>query len=332
MWLRAIAVAVLFLASDYAKANETPPLPERNPLRNSTPPPLPERNPRRTAPPECANTTVFYRPNVQIPKSCAKKARLRVLDHLHRESFLEVCKDDEKKIDMEGAARIEDLCKKEAFLLNWETKGKYRRLSAGQARRCPYAYGALDENRRPVCLDPMYSVAADPRFYKTGDVVFFPDLVGMPIPEDYRVDGDKHDGFMIVRDIGDYIKGQGRFDMFSGSLHWSDRANPFSRRGFSNQKNCHKFEIITGEKADEVRKKHNFPNSRYSMKISTSPPEIEPGKTMAENDAELQKLCNALYPPPETGAPGAADGAGAAGVGSTPTTPATPAPPPADAK
>jgi 3D (Asp-Asp-Asp) domain-containing protein len=74
------------------------------------------------------------------------------------------------------------------------------------AAQCPQGMGAFK-----VCLDPYRSVAADPSFFKMGDVIFVPILRGKILPN-----GETHDGYMTVRDTGGDIHGSGRFDFFIG--------------------------------------------------------------------------------------------------------------------
>lgn len=78
--------------------------------------------------------------------------------------------------------------------------------------RCPYGWGS-----RGNCLNPCKSVAADLRYHKVGDRLFFPSLRGKICR------GKVHDGYVTVADKGDDIKGPDRFDFF-----WGNCSNPKS--------------------------------------------------------------------------------------------------------
>jgi hypothetical protein len=70
---------------------------------------------------------------------------------------------------------------------------------------CPNGWGA-----RSNCLNPCKSVAADRRYHKIGEVLFFPRLRGQICR------GKVHDGFVQVADVGSAIVGQDRFDFYWG--------------------------------------------------------------------------------------------------------------------
>ncbi len=67
-----------------------------------------------------------------------------------------------------------------------------------------------------TCLHPCRALAADPRYHRPGEVIFFKNLVGMTC----GTGRDKmiHDGFMVVTDNGnpDAINIEGRFGLFWG--------------------------------------------------------------------------------------------------------------------
>lgn len=67
-----------------------------------------------------------------------------------------------------------------------------------------------------TCLHPCRSLAADPRYHRPGEVIFFKNLVGLSC----GTGRDKmvHDGFMVVTDNGnpDAINIEGRFGLFWG--------------------------------------------------------------------------------------------------------------------
>lgn len=114
---------------------------------------------------------------------------------------------------------------------------------------CIYGYGV-----NSLCLDPYFSIAADLRIYKPGDVIFVPDLVGLKLPT-----GIEHNGFFVIRDEGRGIVGPGRFDFFSGNQGWLDPQNPFVQRHLEDENTRMKYYQIKGELAQIVREKRGFP-------------------------------------------------------------------------
>ena len=77
------------------------------------------------------------------------------------------------------------------------------------------------EYNRTNALFPCRTVAADPRHYKTGTVLYIPALKGRICAQT----GKPMDGCFVVGDTGGAIKGQGRFDMFGGECAKFDGAH-----------------------------------------------------------------------------------------------------------
>ncbi len=94
---------------------------------------------------------------------------------------------------------------------------------------CPYGLGVAN-----LCLQPFISIAADRNRYKAGDVIYVPAVAKAKIE---LPDGDIHQGFFIVTDTGDAIVGSGRFDFYTGPMHYSDPKNPFVKLGLQSKDN-----------------------------------------------------------------------------------------------
>lgn len=114
---------------------------------------------------------------------------------------------------------------------------------------CIYGYGV-----KGICLDPFYSVAADMDIYDEGDVIFLPALRGQILPN-----GQRHDGYLIVRDRGHGVKGKGRFDFFTGSMNWKHAANPFVRLRLNDRTTDLDYQKVSGGLAQRVRLKRGYP-------------------------------------------------------------------------
>lgn len=115
--------------------------------------------------------------------------------------------------------------------------------------KCPWGLGVS-----AICLDPYFTVAADLKFHKAGDVIFVDKLKGTKLPT-----GEIHDGFLIVRDKGGAIDGKDRFDFYTGILPYRDERNPFTALGLNSKNNRFEYRNATTAEAEQVRKARNYP-------------------------------------------------------------------------
>lgn len=90
---------------------------------------------------------------------------------------------------------------------------------------CKTAVGAAG-----TCLRPYISIAADPKFYDMGDIIRMPSMKGRSIT---LANGKTmiHPGYFIVEDIGGAIKGENRFDFFTGAKGLTHEKNAFGTNG-----------------------------------------------------------------------------------------------------
>ena len=192
--------------------------------------------------------------------------------------YMQVCKHTVAVCGEEGSCTI--IKGGEAYAVNVTQKVRGQDLFYDISRGgCQYGYGVKD-----ICLDPFYTVAADLSIYKPGDVIYVPGVLGLKLPN-----GQKHDGFFIVRDRGRGIKGRGRFDFFSGYYPWSHGQNPLNKMGLSDVGTRIPYYKVVGPRAALIRKSRGYPNLPMDS-ISASPIKL-PG---------LSKLPSAYYPVPGT--------------------------------
>ena len=98
----------------------------------------------------------------------------------------------------------------------WYTANYGKKTMPLRDARCKSGYGyGLPTN----CVHPCRSLAASKRFHKPGEVIFFPNLVGMKCGTGKNA--MIHDGFMIVNDTGSpkHFNREGRFDFFWGECN-----------------------------------------------------------------------------------------------------------------
>lgn len=163
-------------------------------------------------------------------------------------SMISVCRATEATCRMEGSCTVIQNGKKRSFNIADKSSGRYRYFET-TTDSCRFGYGV-----ESTCLDPYYSVAADPSIYSPGDVIYIPSVTGLELP-----DKSQHAGYFIVRDRGNKVHGKGRFDFYSGFFDWKDRLNPFNKIGFANISTHVPYYVIRGELAKKVLLGRSFP-------------------------------------------------------------------------
>jgi 3D (Asp-Asp-Asp) domain-containing protein len=131
--------------------------------------------------PQIAKTTVYYLPDAQ--KICG--------------SYGIQCPKFLTEINMQGSGRLSP---REILRSN----GQIEKIES-----CNTTIGAARE-----CLIPYISIAADPVYYRKGDIVYIPALRKKKV----KLSNTKilnHPGYFIVQDVGGDIVGESRFDFFS---------------------------------------------------------------------------------------------------------------------
>lgn len=244
-----------------------------------------------------ARPTIYYIPEITEKKdTCTgNKVTAKLVDNqgkflLHNDTVrtLTMCKSSFSSCSVEGSCFFKQPYKsKESYYLNGSGKPAFELLDS---KKFPYGKGLgngktdglqqlfdTDSSLNSVKLnqalplDPFYTIAADtpqPKMsishFVAGDVLFFPSLVGLVLP-----DGTKHNGFMIVRDTGakSIFGGRAnRFDFFSGNVSPYSAENPFHKLELSqeilgkrNSDLTFPFYIVAGKTKLEILKWRNYP-------------------------------------------------------------------------
>ncbi len=141
------------------------------------------------------------------------------------------------------------------YFLNYKGRGPNgAKFFTYNYEECPFGYG----NSPNICLDIFHTVAADIRVYPIGTVIFVPIVVGTKLP-----DGTTHDGFFVVRDVGQKIKnranGIARFDFFVGNNDWKNGNNPFGKLGLFNENSKIDFHVVYNASKKIVQLRRNYP-------------------------------------------------------------------------
>lgn len=198
--------------------------------------------------------TIYYKPTIHQKSSKCSADNLRELLSPDGDTLETLCQKDFDMCLLQGSCFI-DNGKKIVSYNYHSTKDSVPRFMKVDLGVCPYGYGV-----RSSCLDPYFSVAADLKYYKAGDVIFIPRLEGAVLPN-----GEIHDGFMVVRDSGGSVTGINRFDFFTGFFDHRSAYNTLARLGFGDPKNRFLYRVATEEEATVVRKKRNYPGLRASV-------------------------------------------------------------------
>lgn len=175
---------------------------------------------------KCLRATNYYLPDHEVDSrysSCARTEKIRI-----GKETLKVCPQFLSAVRMQGSGHV-------------SFKGKkYRVHYSGNVElvsktKCSTAIGAANQ-----CLIPFVHIAADPQYFNMGDIIEVPELRYMRVP---RADGKGefiHPGYFIVGDTGGAIKGNNRFDFFTGKGNPMGKENPFGPYGkkMTDEGNC----------------------------------------------------------------------------------------------
>lgn len=207
--------------------------------------------------PRYASPTVYYIPvygNSQSRATCSARDMKNVKND-KGEILTKLCASEIKNCAMQGSCYYVDNTKISllAYLkanpqAHKPQEGAYLFRVSQRNMTCPQGVGVKN-----ICLDPYRNVAADPRYYSAGDVIFVPLLVGAVLPN-----GEVHDGYFIVRDQGGAIRGEDRFDFFIG---FDDpyAEHVFKRRGLSEKKNMIEYYRALPEQTAQFQAEREFP-------------------------------------------------------------------------
>ncbi|MBX3033362.1 MAG: hypothetical protein KF865_05495 [Bdellovibrionaceae bacterium] len=103
------------------------------------------------------------------------------------------------------------------------------------------------------CLIPYVSVAADMRYYRTGDIIDMPSLRGkrITLPNGKSFE---HPGYFVVADVGSAIRGVNRFDTYSGLVGPKNPQNPFGHSGPEDMRMVDKSDCDSHKKFSVIRR------------------------------------------------------------------------------
>ena len=205
-----------------------------------------------------ATTTIYYVPSFNRidADNCSVSQKVNLLNKAGH-TITKVCKKIFDACAMQGTCRVATHYGKNELLNVDGVKGGVRRFRIISDDQCKYGFGASSDGAqkfKKVCLEPFYTVAADLSLYNLGDVIYFPDLKGVVLPN-----GEVHDGYVIVRDVGGNIKGRGRFDVFTGGYGLDESKNPFARLNLHDKDTHPKYMLVDGVDAERVLQRHLFP-------------------------------------------------------------------------
>ena len=198
--------------------------------------------------------TIYYTPilNLDIDYKCSANEPTRTVRDTSKKEIANLCPKDILNCKMQGTCIF--ISNKKRYTLKYAKQDQREPLfNLVSDPLCPYGRGSSN-----YCVDPFFSVAADLRFHKIGDVIYLPKLVGLYLPT-----GEVHDGFLIVRDKGSMVIGEDRFDFFTGFFLTASE-NPFMKMGLGDKKsNFYYSKVLNPALAQKIHKKRAYPGIPY---------------------------------------------------------------------
>lgn len=236
--------------------------------------------------------SVYYIPVIGTERKCEINNQVHMRDLSGRVLAL-MCKSEIADCAMQGSCYYSDVKGVQLFSYrklveikdpkSGKTYNEPRFVINSEHTRCPHGMGF-----RRICLDPYRSVAADMKFHKAGEVFFIPILRGQILPN-----GEKHDGYVVVRDIGGAILGEGRFDFYIGFDSYVGHI--FSKLNLSNPKrSTFTYYKVPDERAEQVRQGRAYPlvptkvSERAKLALSRSIGETEVRAVVSQIDISTE--------------------------------------------
>ncbi|MGE3758719.1 MAG: 3D domain-containing protein [Pseudobdellovibrionaceae bacterium] len=190
--------------------------------------------------------TYYYKPLIDLAKDrCSGTSRIAMIDKTGK-VLVTLCPSDYANCLMQGSCWVKSTGNTKSYTYHSKVDNRHRFFESDM-NKCPTGYGAGGR-----CLKPFYSVAADPKLYSMGSVIYLPKVKGAKLP-----DGSFHSGYFVVLDTGGNIKGPGRFDFYTGPYNRMSKGNVFIDLGLSDKKKRFSFYNVYGKTAEAVRRNAN---------------------------------------------------------------------------
>lgn len=192
--------------------------------------------------------TVYYLPQYtdQDQEKCTDAEKQNLIDE-NGATLAAVCPKIYQQCALQGTCELN--FKGEKKLINIVGRKKIGLVFFEVKNNCTQGLGVKN-----ICLDAFYTLAADLTIYKPGQVVFIPQIIGTALP-----DGSLHNGFFVIRDMGYGIRGEGRFDFFSGVVHWRDKKSPFTQHKLADVNTRMDYFLVGGESMKAILQLRAFP-------------------------------------------------------------------------
>lgn len=194
--------------------------------------------------------SIYFKPTVNAESVQCQPADKVKMEGTDGSVLTELCPQDYKQCLLQGSCFVSSEGQTRSYNIAAKNSDGEFTFVEVDVNRCPYGYGV-----RNTCLDPYFSVAADLKYYKVGDVIYVPRLVGAVLPN-----GEVHDGFLIVRDDGGGIKGPHRFDFFTGFFNHLAKQNTLAILGFGDPNHRYEFRKATAAEAEQARERRGYPD------------------------------------------------------------------------
>lgn len=193
--------------------------------------------------------TVYYLQLINIEKKKCLKSESKTFYTTKKAPLATVCAEDYNKCRLQGSCVIYD--SKKSISVGYSSTVKSNDYwFLFDRNKCPFGLGHAG-----ACVDPYFSIAADTKYWKSGDVIFVPEVKGLILPNK-----EIHSGFFTVRDTGTRIKGPHRFDFHIGYSTNNNQENPFIQLKLNDKNTRLNYRLATQSERESVLKEREYPS------------------------------------------------------------------------
>ncbi|WP_374075794.1 hypothetical protein [Bdellovibrio bacteriovorus] len=207
-----------------------------------------------------SNSSTYHTSIVKTAEMTCDSKDLRKVLTAEGELITRLCFKEYRNCMFEGSCLVEDASGTRIGISyhKYDPVADQSYFSKTDLKQCGFGYGfgkVSDGVAGLTCLIPYFTASADPLAHNVGEVIRIAALEGVKLPT-----GEVHDGYVIIADYAEgYIDtGIDQYSLFTGTESDTDAKNVFAKLGFSNPSNSFKYELVSEEKAAQVRAQRGF--------------------------------------------------------------------------
>lgn len=203
--------------------------------------------------------TIYSTHTINSQSNCAEDEKIAMINDAN-EVLANLCPRDYRKCLWSGACvGTKEDGSRDTFTYIHFNRDLQRQTFEKVTNGCIYGQGiavTTAKKRVQTCLDPYFSIAADPSEHFAGEVIFVPKLIGLVLPT-----GEVHDGYLIVRDSSEDTRDRGHdyYSFFTGLETAENPSNPFLRTMLDNIDYIFDYRTVNDLISEKVRRSRNYP-------------------------------------------------------------------------